>query len=431
MKWQNVRDALQAKEAAIEFAHFRLFDKNMWSDTVLYCAIILRKDLREPVWVPLFQQSQLDALLSADAKDMEGKVQKLYSGGNPKFYNGAKLYQLVWEPLEKYLQDVETVYYSPSGALNKVSFSAIPVETVLLSDKYKMNLVSSTRERARLNKERAGIIPKGSAVVYGGLFYDADKDKLIAEAQNAILTVPEVDVTSPMLAAILPKERSGGAWVYLPGTRMEAEQICGYLNEKKIPNRIYTTTAGNEESFKRLSGAETGIIHLATHGFFLHDIEKDIGNREIVQHLGGNSNKAFENPMLRSGLMLAGGNRTWTDNDIIEGIEDGILTADEIAQMNLIKTKLVVLSACETGLGEANSSEGVFGLQRAFKLAGVETLIMSLWTVPDDATSELMSAFYQLWLSGKTKREAFAEAQRQVRAKYVKPYFWAGFVIMD
>ena len=99
--------------------------------------------------------------------------------------------------------------------------------------------------------------------------------------------------------------------------------------------------------------------------------------------------------------------------------------------MNLIKTKLVVLSACETGLGEAKTSEGVFGLQRAFKLAGVETIIMSLWSVPDDATAELMITFYQQWLSGKSKHEAFVNAQKQMRKKYENPFFWAGFVMID
>ena len=180
-----------------------------------------------------------------------------------------------------------------------------------------------------------------------------------------------------------------------------------------------------------MSGTPAGIIHLATHGFFLEDVEDDEDNRDVMRQLGGGSRRAVENPLLRSGLLMAGANRAWTGEDVIEGIEDGILTADEIAQMNLIKTQLVVLSACETGLGEAKSSEGVFGLQRAFKLAGVETLVMSLWQVPDNATAELMTGFYQLWLSGKTKQEAFATAQKKVREKYKEPYYWAGFVMMD
>jgi len=168
---------------------------------------------------------------------------------------------------------------------------------------------------------------------------------------------------------------------------------------------------------------------LATHGFFLEDDEQDNNNAVVQNH--GDKQKATANPLLRSGLILAGANRAWTGEEVVEGIEDGILTASEISQINLLKTQLVVLSACQTGLGEVKSSEGVFGLQRAFKLAGVKTLVMSMWEVDDSATEKLMSVFYQQWLSGKNKREAFSEAQKQVREKYKEPYYWSGFVMLD
>lgn len=133
----------------------------------------------------------------------------------------------------------------------------------------------------------------------------------------------------------------------------------------------------------------------------------------------------------RSGLLFAGANRAWTATGIIEDIEDGILTADEISRLNFYDTKLVVLSACETGLGEVVSTEGVFGLQRAFKLAGVKSLIMSLWKVPDEATSKLMQLFYNNWLSGMEVHRAFTTSQKQIREEYLSPYYWAGFVILD
>jgi len=423
-KWQGVRDVLQTGEAAVEFVHFRFYDGKGFTDKTFYCAMVLKKGAVAPVWIPLCDENQLRTLTRRVTYNIQKQTQGLYSG-----VKGDSLYHLIWQPLEKELQDVRTVYYSPSGILHQLAFAAIPVGTELLSDKYDLQLVSSTREIARLKKEKTGTLPKGTVAVYGGLYYDADRDQLIAESRNANPSqTPPKETT---IVAVFPKNiQRGGSWGFLEGTENEAEQICQYLNEQKIPNRLFSETAGNEESFKRMSGTSVGIIHLATHGFFLEDVDNEY-SRDIVRQLGGGSEKAFENPLLRSGLLLAGANRAWTGEDVIEGIEDGILTADEISQMNLIKTGLVVLSACETGLGELRGSEGVFGLQRAFKLAGVETLVMSLWTVPDEATAELMADFYKLWLSGKTKSEAFATAQRQVREKYKEPFFWAGFVMMD
>jgi CHAT domain-containing protein len=133
-----------------------------------------------------------------------------------------------------------------------------------------------------------------------------------------------------------------------------------------------------------------------------------------------------------SGLLLSGCNNAWKGKPVA-GVENGILFADDVARMDLVGAQLVVLSACETGLGEVNNSEGVFGLQRAFKLAGAETLIMSLWGVNDQATSELMKSFYEKWLSGKSKQEAFKDAQRELRARpeYSSPFYWAAFVMID
>ncbi len=421
--WLNIRATLQPGETAVEFVHFRCYNQG-WKDSTFYCAMVLKKDSKAPVWIPLCEERQLQALAKR-TDDVQEDTKALYSGTN-----GTELYRLIWQPLEKELKDVRTVYYSPSGMLHQIAFAALPVNNSMLSDKYDLQLVSSTREIVRLKKEKPGILPQGTAAVYGGLWYDADRDQLIAEAKKSNLTLPQKEIGAEFAVAVLPKDRTRGqAWDYLAGTETEAKYICDYLKGRNIPNRLYTETAGNEESFKRLSGTSAGIIHLATHGFFLEDANDD-NNREVIRTLGGHQ-KVFENALLRSGLLMAGANRAWTREGIIEDIEDGILTADEIARMNLAKTRLVVLSACETGLGVVKSAEGVFGLQRAFKLAGVETLVMSLWTVPDEATSELMSAFYKLWLSGKTKRDAFAMAQRQVREKYKEPFYWAGFVMMD
>jgi len=337
IEWKDIRNNLLNNEIAIDFINYQEYNKE-WSDTTLYAALIIRKDSEAPVYVTLFEQSQLSELLNDDFHITANRINKLYNGSNPRFFNGQKLYELIWKPLEQHLEGIKTVYYSPAGLLNRISFSALPVNSLCLTDKYNLHLVSSTQEVVKKGKEQSVIL---SPVKYIG-----------AEA--------------------------------------------------------------NEESLKNLSGNSPELLQIATHCFFLED-EKT----------------TERNPLLRAGLLFAGANRALTDQDVVSGIEDGILTAEEISRLDLSKTKLVVLSACETGLGEVNNSEGVFGLQRAFKLAGVETLVMSLWKVDDKIISQFMLAFYENLYLGKSKLESFRTAQNIIRQQNQNPYYWAGFVMMD
>jgi CHAT domain-containing protein/Flp pilus assembly protein TadD len=432
MTWQDVQRRLKPDDVAIEFVHFRLYDRK-WTDSTLYAALVLRPGAQSPVWIPLCEQKQLQSVLATTTHDTQEQTETLYSG------RGAQLYQLVWQSLEKELPNVKNVYYSPSGLLHKIAFNALPTDKdgVLLSDKYNLHLLSSTREIARLKQETAAAVIRDTTVVYGGLAYDARQSSMLAAAKPYKGKQKSGD--SRFVDRFRKRElpnvelRSGfSEWQYLDGAKTETEQIVISLDSKRIPYQYYTENKGNEESFKYLSGTQTGVIHLATHGFFLPDVENKAVD-EIVQRLGGSKDKPLENPLLRSGLIMSGANNQWLAREYVmeEDIEDGILTADEISRLNLTKTKLVVLSACETGLGDVKNSEGVFGLQRAFKLAGVESLIMSLWKVPDDATAELMTTFYNEWLAGDTKQNAFKTAQQKVRAKYKSPYYWAAFVMMD
>ena len=136
------------------------------------------------------------------------------------------------------------------------------------------------------------------------------------------------------------------------------------------------------------------------------------------------------NPLMRSGLVFAGANDVWSTEDRDYNKEDGVLTAQEVAQIDMRKTKLVVMSACETGLGDIRGSEGVYGLQRSFKMAGVNYMIMSLWKVPDKETQEFMTLFYTKLLKEKDINKAFKETQKEMRTKY-DPYFWAAFVLIE
>jgi CHAT domain-containing protein len=223
------------------------------------------------------------------------------------------------------------------------------------------------------------------------------------------------------------RSETKNAWIDLPGTAKEINDIQSLFQSNRIVSSIYTKEKATEEGFKLLSGKASAIIHLATHGFFLPEREKK------DQLIPGEDKNAFtlaDDPMLRSGIILAGANRVWSGKEPVKAREDGIVTAYEISQLDLHNSNLVVLSACETALGDVNGTEGVFGLQRAFKLAGVDNMLLSLWRVPDAETAELMTLFYKYLLQGKTAREALNEAQKEMRKKYA-PYYWAAFVIIN
>ena len=165
------------------------------------------------------------------------------------------------------------------------------------------------------------------------------------------------------------------------------------------------------------------ILHLATHGFFLEDQKHDPNQERRDLGLSGGEGRLPENPLLRSGLALTGANTWLRGGAPPEEAEDGLLTAEDVSGLELLATALVVLSACETGLGEVRTGEGVFGLQRAFTLAGAKTLVMSLWSVPDDATRELMEDFYTCILAGEGRADALRNAQLALRRKHPDPYY--------
>ena len=180
-----------------------------------------------------------------------------------------------------------------------------------------------------------------------------------------------------------------------------------------------------------LTGKNTSIIHLATHGFYYPEENTDRKTPYyIMSPIGVEkiSNRNFA--LRRTGLILAGGNKVWRGENVPNGVEDGVLTALEISSLDLSGCEIAVLSACETGLGDI-TDEGVWGLQRALKLAGVNTIIMSLWEVDDQATVLMMNEFYENYLKGKGKRQSFNLATKKVKKEYQDPRYWAAFIMLD
>lgn len=399
--YQDVAGALKPKEIAVEFVdYYHLKDQKTY-----YVALMAKSSWDKPVYVQLCTEDELKACL-----------------GNPNVtYSTDDLYRLLWQPLAEYIDEGDKVYFSPSGMLHTIALESLHTpDGSCLSDKYDLVRLTSTRE---LCKERQ---PKTyeTGAVYGGLQYDVDQQRM-AEVSAMNKTAAE----ESLVFALRGEDR--GNWNYLQGTKDEVEHIAGIMRQANIGCELFEGDLGNEESFKALSGSNTDIIHLATHGYFIEGEKADVNDfMQSLSPLARQKTDSVIDPLLRSGLILSGGNRAWLGQEVPEGIEDGVLTALEISTMNLSGTDMVVMSACETGLGDI-TSDGVFGLQRAFKMAGVQTLVMSLWKVDDNATSLMMQTFYEHLLSGMSKREAFNLAQAAVRAKYPEPYYWAGFVMLD
>jgi CHAT domain-containing protein len=212
----------------------------------------------------------------------------------------------------------------------------------------------------------------------------------------------------------------------LPDTKIEADAIEKVLKEGQEANvRNYQDKNALEEVL--LSVKEPKILHLATHGYFLKD--EEVKSQLWMGFASRERDKmvdiGIENPMLRSGIVLAGANAS-----LKEGKDEGMVSADKILGLRLHGTDLVVLSACETGVGDVKSGEGVFGLKRSFILSGAKTVVMSLWSVPSRETTELMVDFYTLMARGKTKAEALREAKLKLMKEKSNPFYWGAFVMV-
>lgn len=416
---------LKEEEAAIEFVSFQFLTTKR-TDSLIYAAYILRKSDSIPVFVPLFEEKQLQKILdSTDKTTTAAIVNGFYRGFKVKNKNtpslGQDLYNLIWQPLEPYLKGIKNITYSPSGKLYNIAFHALPVDsTVILMDKYKLQQYTSTRQVVLRNAEK-GVPKPQNIVLFGNASFTLDSLQLAkqykAEKQDAAFLMNR---TTPDT-----RGAANNSWQDLPGTATEINKIQQLFDRKKIRAESFLKTNASEGNLKLLSGKSPQVLHIATHGFFLSKPGKENNSQ-------GNSNAqiAADDPLLRTGLILSGGNYAWSGKTPIDGVEDGIVTAYEISQLNLSNTELVVLSACETALGDVKGSEGVFGLQRAFKMAGVKKMIVSLWQVPDKETAELMTAFYSYWMKGKTISDAFAQAQADMRKKY-SPFYWAAFVLVE
>ena len=408
ISWKSVKSKLTDSDVAVEFIRFAPINKGKYAVDNVYAALVLRKTDDYPIMVPLCNEKDIQSMMT--------RPNETYDSDN------LVPFKLLWSKLCSYIQEGSTVYFSPDGLLYQLNLEAFPTPSgKLLSEEYNLKRLSSTRE---LVMERNPTKVK-SAVLYGGLNYDVSTEEMIVQSQSyeALSTF-----------ACRGDEESRAGFKYLSGTKAEVESISTSLSYGGISNIMFTANAGNEESFKSLSGTDVNILHIATHGFFHRQVETQ--NKELyklqLQNIDDKS-IVFIDPLMRSGLLLSGSNLAYQGHwsDIPLGVQDGVLYSKEIASLDLSSVDLLVLSACQTGQGDI-TGDGVFGLQRAFKQAGVNTIIMSLWKVSDSATQLFMSEFYKYWITlGQSKRDAFTHARNSVREKYEEPEYWAGFIMLD
>ena len=380
IKWTDIQKNLKNNDIAIEFANFT--DS---TDQTIYTALVIKKGMVSPELVKL-------DFVGSDTAD----------------YSSPTLYNRIWKPLDKYLQGVQNVYFSPAGKFHTIGIEYLPNNSgEIFAKQYNAYRLSSTRELALQHETN----PNKKASVYGGIVYNFDE----SDWQN----VAEENA-----------ERAGEALTFLKGAKVESEEITDILKNGSFDVEYGTDKAATEESFKKLSGSGIKILHVATHGFY----EPENKENSFANMLSfGDEHSQEDRSLSRSGLFFAGANTFLNPEQrqfIPEGVDDGILTAKEISRLDFKGLDLVVLSACETGLGEV-TGEGVFGLQRGFKKAGAQTIIMTLWNVNDKPAKEFMTEFYRNLMAGKTKREAFISAQDKNRLKYFDPKMWAGFIMVD
>lgn len=424
--WKDVRNNLGRNETAIEFSTFRYKNKNKWSDSIVYVAMVLRKKDLQPILIPLFEQKELDKLI----ENSGGKsvlISQLY-GENEEGeinQNAQKLYDLIWNPIEKYVKEAKKIYFAPSGKLHQIAFSAIRLpDGTYLSDKYNLQQLNSTAEISGSKSDKE----INNMVLFGGIDYDVSYNELAKKSKERkkSLSIEKQSVPDDLM-------RGGKSWEYLPGTLTEINEIEQLAKKSKIRSILFTESDAGEENYKTLNGEQSpDILHIATHGFFFPDLKKE---REVnMNEVNTNQRLVFrfsDNPLNRAGLLFSGANNFWKGIKPLEKTEDGILTAYEAGNVYLKNTILTVLSACETGLGEIRGSEGVYGLQRSFKAAGSKYLLMSLWLLPDKETAEFMSFFYKKLFHSNDIEKSFGKTQKMMRTKYRKePAKWAAFVLV-
>ena len=383
-----------------------------------YYAYIIKSGDSIPELINLGSDSSLNSIYGYYSNYAQERPFK-HEFSNADEHYGNICYEKLWSQLEPYLEGVSSVYFSPEGVYSKINPNVLydSKASRFLIDKYNIVYVSNVEDFVH-QKENIQLYDSPDdlyAVCVGNpTFLLENEDVLLSPSVNQSRSINQRDLDSLQRGAILSN---------LPGTQTEIDLISSNLKSKGWSVEIISGVDATETRVKNIEAPK--ILHIATHGFFFED--KEMIKRSNM--LSEDNKKAIANPMTRSGLIFSGAENTI--NGEILADDNGWLNSYEASLLNLRGTELVVLSACETGSGDVQNGKGVYGLQRAIRVAGAESIIMSMWEVDDKATQELMTYFYDYWIDKKmSKKKAFKKAQQKIRNLYKHPYFWGAFIML-
>ena len=400
ISFDDIRQSLRSEDAAVECITF------LRGDSTYYAALVITSDREFPEFVDLSSEDLIKKLIHPAAERQADYVSYIYDfqkrGVVPTAGEKKHLYDLIWAPLLNSVSGKQKIYFSNSGYLHRIALQAIPVALdQVIADQYNIIYVNSTRD-VMLQFEQSDIAYNSKAMLIGGLEYDASPNAAMQTNKPRGATTETI-------------------WQYLPWTEKEVTEIQKICQGASLASTVITKNEANEKRILAAINEEfPRVIHFSTHGVF---------TAAAVADHAVTATKAQSYDMTSSALVLSGANELkWN----VHPEADGYLSALEISKMDLSKTELAVLSACETGLGTIDQQEGVYGLQRAFQIAGVKNIIFSLWQVPDRETKDFMANFYRNWLEKKLSiRAAFTLTQKEMRERFINPFQWAGFVLVE
>lgn len=370
--FEEVNAKLKEGQGAIELVRYRYFD-NTWTDEVYYAALVLSSTTSVP-----------DVAILKNGAHLETRYFKYYNNVIHQKLEDTYSYDQYWAAISPLVNGKRTLFVSTDGIYNQINLNTLSKDGKSLLEQYDIQYLGSTKN---LGSSASSAAAKNSFLIGNPTF-------------------------------------GGSEIAPLPGTKSELLAVSKLMTSNGYKISQYLAADATEVNIKKVDNP--AILHIATHGYFLQDVE---GNKEKV--FGISAESAKNNPLLRSGLLLANAGVVADQMASLNDSNNGVLTAYEATNLKLDNTNLVVLSACETAVGDVKAGEGVYGLQRAFLSAGAKSLLMSLWKVSDEATQELMTSFYANWLKSGNRQKAFKQAQLSLKSKYKDPYFWGAFVLVE